>query len=207
MTPTAMATSAAQISPVLDIAQALGAIRPVLLRYALLQLRNEAQAQDVVQDTLMVALEKPQSFAGRSQLQTWLVGILKHKIIDQFRKTKREVQLGTTEDDNDFDAFENLMYAQDGHLNSKPPAWASPEGTLQEKQFFAVLEACVSKLPAQQGRVFMMREWLELPTADICKELGLTATNLWVVLHRARARLQECLNQSWTLPDAKIQKN
>ncbi len=197
-------TEAAQSEPpTLDISQALGAIRPVLLRYAILQLRNEAQAQDVVQDTLMVALEKPQSFAGRSQLQTWLVGILKHKIIDQSRKGKREVQLDTRTDDNDFESFEKLIYAQDGHLTSKPPAWASPEGTLQEKQFFAVLEACVSKLPAQQGRVFMMREWLELPTDEICKELDITATNLWVVLHRARARLQECLNQTWTLPAGK----
>lgn len=182
----------------LDLSQALAAIRPVLLRYAMLQLRNDAQAQDVVQDTLLVALEKPHSFAGRSQLQTWLVGILKHKIIDQFRKGKREVQLDTNADDNDFESFEKLMYAQDGHLNASPPAWASPEGSLQEKQFFAVLEACVSKLPAQQGRVFMMREWLELPTEDICKELAITASNLWVVLHRARARLQECLNQNWT---------
>jgi RNA polymerase sigma-70 factor (TIGR02943 family) len=191
-------------TPTLELAmsQALAAIRPVLLRYALLQLRNEAQAQDVVQDTLMVALEKPQSFAGRSQLQTWLIGILKHKIIDQFRKGKREVQLDTGADDSDFESFEKLLYAQDGHLREKPPVWASPEGSLQEKHFFAVLEACVSKLPAQQGRVFMMREWLELPTEEICKELTMTATHLWVVLHRARARLQECLNQNWVAPAA-----
>lgn len=184
----------------LDVAAALGAIRPVLLRYAMLQLRNDAQAQDVVQDVLMVALEKPQSFAGRSQLQTWLVGILKHKIIDQFRRGKREVQLDTGADDNDFESFENLLYAKDGHALERPPVWASPEGSLQEKHFFVVLEACLSQLPAQQGRVFMMREWLELSTEEICKELNISATNLWVVLHRARARLQECLNISWAMP-------
>jgi RNA polymerase sigma-70 factor (ECF subfamily) len=93
------------------------------------------------------------------------------------------------------------MFDNTGH-NSEPVAmWASPtiapDATLQEKQFFAVLEACVKDLPEQQGRVFMMREWLELSTEDICKELCLSTSNLWVLLHRARTRLQVCLNTRW----------
>ena len=88
-----------------------------------------------------------------------------------------------------------------GHTIEVQPLWTSPsvnpQDSLQEKQFFAVLEACVQDLPAQQGRVFMMREWLELSTDEICQELGVSTSNLWVLLHRARAKLQACLQQRW----------
>jgi RNA polymerase sigma-70 factor (TIGR02943 family) len=186
----------------------VAAAQPMLLKYATLQLRNAAQAQDVVSEVVLAALEKPDAFSGKSSVNTWLVGILKFKIIDQFRRSKRETTVGSgnggdgSDNDNDsFNELEKLMYDDTGH-NSEPVAmWASPtiapDATLQEKQFFAVLEACVKDLPEQQGRVFMMREWLELSTDDICKELGLTTSNLWVLLHRARTRLQVCLNTRW----------
>jgi RNA polymerase sigma-70 factor (ECF subfamily) len=177
-----------------DFARQVEALRPQLMRFARTQLRNDAWAEDAVSETLLAALEKPQSFAGGSQLKTWLVGILKHKVIDQLRKQSREVTLASEDDGQDLD---ELLFAADGHWREAPKEWGDPEHALRERQFFDVLEACVQHLPGVQGRVFMMREWLELETDEICKELSITSTNLWVMLHRARLRLRDCLQQGW----------
>ena len=170
--------------------------RPYLLRFARLQLRNDTWAEDAVSETLLAALAKPQSFANRSQLRTWLVGILKHKVIDLLRQRRREVVLDVEAGDED-DAMEALLFQADGHYVSQPADWGNPEQELASRQFFAVLEACTDKLPPAQGRVFLMREWLELSSEEICKELALTPTNLYVQLHRARMRLRECLELQW----------
>jgi RNA polymerase sigma-70 factor (ECF subfamily) len=167
-----------------------------LLRYARLQLRNDAWAEDAVSETMLAALSKPQSFSNRSQLKTWLVGILKHKVIDILRQRQREVSLQEDEGDSN-DELDALMFKADGHFASQPAEWGDPEKALSSRQFFEVLEACAEKLPPAMARVFMMREWLELSSEAICKELGLTQTNLYVQLHRARLRLRECLELNW----------
>jgi RNA polymerase sigma-70 factor (TIGR02943 family) len=177
-----------------DFARAVELLRPQLMRFAQMQLKNEAWAEDAVSETLLAALERPQAFAGQSQLKTWLVGILKHKLIDQLRRHTREVS-STSEDDNaDLD---DLLFAADGHWREAPKDWGDPEHCLRQQEFFKVLEACVEHLPGLQGRLFMMREWLELETDEICKELAISPTNLWVMLHRARLRLRDCLQQGW----------
>ena len=89
------------------------------------------------------------------------------------------------------------MFKADGHFASRPSDWGNPEQDLNSRQFLEVMEACTGKLPAAMGRVFLMREWLEMPSEDICKELDLTPTNLYVQLHRARLRLRECLELNW----------
>ena len=170
--------------------------RGYLLRFARLQLRNDAWAEDAVSETLLAALAKPQSFGNRSQLKTWLVGILTHKVIDQLRQRQREVALAADEGSED-DALEALLFRADGHYAAPPAEWGNPEQDLSSRQFMAVLEACTEKLPAAMGRVFLMREWLELSSEEICKELQLTPTNLYVQLHRARMRLRECLQLNW----------
>jgi RNA polymerase sigma-70 factor (TIGR02943 family) len=170
--------------------------RSYLMRFARLQLRNEAWAEDAVSETLLAALSKPQSFGNRSQLKTWLVGILKHKVIDILRQRQREVSLADDEGDGS-DELDALMFKADGHYASQPAEWGDPEQDLNSRQFFAILEACTEKLPAAMGRVFLMREWLELESEEICKELQLTPTNLYVQLHRARLRLRECLEINW----------
>lgn len=175
--------------PGLDPA-ALAQHRPALLRYALLQLRQPHWAEDAVSDTLLAALERPQAFQGAAQLRTWLVGILKHKIIDILRHQQRVVQLET---DDDGEALDDLLFTAEGHFREAPRTWGDPAARLGERQFIAILEACVELLPRQAGRVFLMREWLELSTDEICKEVGISPTNLWVILHRARLRLRECL--------------
>lgn len=169
-----------------DFEQQLVALRSYLLRFARLQLRNDAWAEDAVSETLLAALAKPQAFEARSQLKTWLVGILKHKIIDALRLRQREVTLDSGCDDDRTDPLEHMAFKADGHFAEKPADWGNPEQALNSRQFFAILEACTEKLPAVQGRLFLMREWLELSSEEICKELALTPTNLYVQLHRAR---------------------
>jgi RNA polymerase sigma-70 factor (ECF subfamily) len=160
-----------------------------------------------VSETLLAALAKPHAFENKSQLKTWLVGILKHKVIDILRVQTREssINFDVEGDGNGSDELDALMFQPDGHYVSTPMNWDSanpnlgdhPEKNLSTQQFFMVLEACTEKLPAAQGRIFLMREWLELSVEEICKELDLTSTNLYVQLHRARLRLRECLELHW----------
>jgi RNA polymerase sigma-70 factor (ECF subfamily) len=180
-----------------DFEQQLVALRDYLMRFARLQLRNEAWAEDAVSETLLAALAKPQAFQARSQLKTWLVGILKHKIIDSMRQRKREVVLNTGSEDDDADPLEHIAFKADGHFVERPADWGNPEQDLKSRQFMVVLDACTEKLPPVQGRLFLMREWLEMSSDDICKELSMTSTNLYVQLHRARLRLRECLELNW----------
>jgi RNA polymerase sigma-70 factor (ECF subfamily) len=179
-----------------SLQQAVGELQPILLRIARLQLRNDAWAEDAVSETLISALEGIDRFGGQSQLKTWVVGILKHKIIDQFRRSGREVSIEAATEAAQVESFDEL-YKPDGHRVSEPLDWGDPEAAYSRVQFFDILQMCVEQLPAAVARVFMMREWLELETAQICKEVGITATNCFVMLHRARMRLRECLEARW----------
>jgi RNA polymerase sigma-70 factor (ECF subfamily) len=180
-----------------DFEQQLVAHRGYLMRFARLQLRNDAWAEDAVSETLLAALAKPLAFEARSQLKTWLVGILKHKIVDALRQRQREVTLDSGSEDDNADPLEHLAFKTDGHFAEKPADWGNPEQELKSRQFMAVMDACTQKLPPVQGRLFLMREWLEMSSEEICKELALTPTNLYVQLHRARLRLRECLELNW----------
>ncbi len=179
-----------------SIPRQLEAMRPQLVRFAQLQLRNAAMAEDAVQDALMAVLEQPERFAGQSSLRTYVTGILKFKIIDQLRRTSRERQIEAVDGQSEDEAIDALFLA-DGHTRDAPLAWGDPDQTLCQKDFFRVLELCLDKLPANSARIFMMREWLELDTEEICKELAITTSNAWVLLYRARMRLRECLDLNW----------
>jgi RNA polymerase sigma-70 factor (TIGR02943 family) len=171
--------------------------RGYLLRFARLQLRNDAWAEDAVSETVLAALSKPQSFGNRSQLKTWLVGILKHKVVDAIRSNTREISLTEQDGDDGSEELDRLAFQVDGHFMNTPSDWGNPHQSLEQSQFFKVLDACLERLPPAMGRLFLMREWLELSSTEVCKELSLTPTNLYVQLHRARLRLQECLNVQW----------
>ncbi len=174
----------------------LEGLRPMLMKIARLQLRNDAWAEDAVSETMLAALEGATSFAGNSQVKTWVVGILKHKIIDQFRRSGREISADAHAEAAGAESLDEL-YHPSGHRNEPPQDWGDPETSLSRTQFFEVLQACIDRLPANLGRIFMMREWLEYETDQICKELDITSTNCFVMLHRARMRLRECLEQQW----------
>ncbi|NDP41734.1 MAG: sigma-70 family RNA polymerase sigma factor [Aromatoleum sp.] len=173
--------------------------RGYLLRVARLQLRDHDRAEDVVQETLLAALSGS-GFSGKSSLKTWLTGILKHKIVDAIRKKKREPQavasFGSLDSELDIDDFEALFNDQ-GAWDTQPADWGDPEAALQRREFFDALDFCLEKLPANAARAFMMREVMELDTEEICKELTITANNLWVILYRARMSLRQCLEQNW----------
>lgn len=190
---------AARLRPMTSFEEQLLEHRNYLMRFARLQLRNDAWAEDAVSETILAALSKPQAFANRSQLKTWLVGILKHKVIDLIRSHCREVATLDHHDESDGegDELDRLAFKADGHFAEAPNHWGDPHQTLQQNQFFQVLDACIGRLPPALGRLFLMREWLELSSQEVCKELSLTPTNLYVQLHRARLRLQECLNIQW----------
>ena len=174
----------------------LAGLHQPLLRFAKMQLRNDSMAEDVVSETLLAILEKPDNFAGRSTLRTYATGILKFKVIDVLRKRGREVHIEPLDEQSMDDAMDAL-FAQDGHWKEPPPAWQQPEKSLEQRQFFEQLQACVDRLPAKTGRVFMMREWLEREVDEICTELGITANNCGVMLYRARLQLRECLERNW----------
>lgn len=174
----------------------LEALRPLLVRFAQLQLRDQALAEDAVQDALLAVLEQPRRFAGRSSLRTYVTGILKFKIIDQLRRAGRERPIEAHDEQSEEEALDALFDAR-GHVRAPPLRWGDPDRALEQKDFFRVLEACLEKLPARSARVFMMREWLELESDEICKELSISAANLWVLLFRARLRLRECLDLNW----------
>ena len=102
-----------------------------------------------------------------------------------------------TSEDGTADPLDYIAFKTDGHFAEAPADWGNPEAQLASQQFFHILEACTTQLPTNQGRLFLMREWLELSSEEICKELTLTPTNLYVQLHRARLRLRECLELNW----------
>ena len=185
------------IVPEPSFEEQLVAQRDYLLRFARLQLRNDTWAQDAVSETVLAALAKPQSFGNRSQLKTWLVGILKHKVIDALRHHSREISGLGTGDEDDTDPLEYLGFKADGHFAQMPAEWGNPVQQIRNRQFLEIMDACINKLPVTQGRLFLMREWLELSSEEVCKELNLTSTNLYVQLHRARLRLRECLELNW----------
>ena len=173
--------------------------RAYLMRYALLQLRDETAAEDAVQETLLAALKGGSRYAGRSSVKTWLTGILKHKIIDHLRRQSREQPLADPEaepEGRDAD-IADATFAEDGHWQDFPSDWGAPERSLESKQFWAVFEMCIQVMPARTARVFVMREVLELSTEEICKELAISTTNCWVMLHRARLTLRGCLETRW----------
>jgi RNA polymerase sigma-70 factor (ECF subfamily) len=174
-------------------------LRPYLLRYALLQLRDRDSAEDVVQETLLAALEGRARFEGKSSPKTWLTGILKHKIIDVMRRKSREQPLAAGDDTAEADVVDAL-FQKDGHWQHFPSDWGNPERALEDKRFREVFELCAQAMPERAARVFMMREVMEMTTEEICKELAITPTNLWVILHRARLSLRECIEIKWAPP-------
>lgn len=173
--------------------------RPVLFRYALLQMRDAELADDAVQETLLSAWQSSTSFAGKAGLRTWLIGILKHKIADHWRRSTNDV---TFSDINQFDAEdteadEDAFFMNNGHWNSGPSTWNDPEAAFKQQEFWAIYETCQNSLPPKMAKVFMLRELVGLEADEVCQEIGLSEANYWVVMHRARLRLRECLEIRW----------
>lgn len=187
----------AEAAPYLD-EKFIKEIQAPLQKFAELQLGDSQLAEDAVQETLIGAMRNAKSFEGRSAFKTWMFAILKNKIADILRKRHRTVEvtnLGSDEDGMDLDD----LFNESGHWRDihQPQAWADPEGSFRQDQFWQVLESCLNHLPERQAKVFMMREFLGLETDAICEQEGISVSNLHVLLYRARARLQLCLESNW----------
>lgn len=169
-------------------------LRQRLLRHARLMVFEPALAEDLVQESLIAVLERPEAHRGEASLMTWAVAILKNKIADWYRSPhqRRRTWVDNDEDESESNPTEGL-YDEKGSYKEPVPSWQQPERQESQRQMMSVMEACLKRLPSQTGRVFMMREWLGFETSEICERLGLSAENCRMVLHRARMGLRQCM--------------
>lgn len=172
----------------------------VLFGFAAARVRDQAIAEDLVQETFLAAIKARQRFAGRSTARSWLFGILRNKIADHYRLQSREVALADLEAPypEEEGAFCASGLGKDGWAGRlAPKAWETPDETLISKEFQEVLQRCLSRLPTRVAQAFSLREIEAVPSEEICKDLGLSPNNLWVMLHRARMGLRRCLEVHW----------
>jgi len=172
-----------------------------LFRYALMRIRNETTAEDVVQETLLSAIQSLDSYSGRSNELTWLIGILKHKIIDHFRKNKDLVQVTPADTDlSVLDHFFEQPDAPDSHWakNTRPVALGqTPDQVLENGEFWDVMNSCLGAMPERIATVFALREIDGLSGDEVCEVLSLSPSNFWVIMHRARMQLRRCIEIKW----------
>ena len=168
----------------------------LLFRYALIRVRSEETAEDLVQETLLAGLQAFKNFNGKSSVSTWLISILKHKIIDFFRKNRNEA--ASYNADESMDELIKLQFDDRGHWKMNLVEWNSPEQSFDEEQFWQVFQHCLAKLPVNMANLFMLRVVDGLSSEDCCKLLEMNSTNqLWVNLSRVRMKLRQCLDIYW----------
>ena len=179
-----------------------------LYRNALLRLGEREAAEEVVQETLLAALQGRAQFSGHSSERTWMVGILKHKVVDHLRRAGREVLL---EDQGLLPCEEEHPFAEEGEWSGHwrnaalaPADWGeTPAALLDQQEFWQVLKSCLAGLPPRLAQAFALREIDQLACEEVCKVLGVSATNLWVMLHRSRMHLRRCLEVKWLIGERK----
>lgn len=172
-----------------------------LYRYAMVRVRDSAVAEDLVQETLLAAITSAGTHEGRSSERTWLAGIMKHKVVDYFRRIARtaEVQIAAEDDRSELDLFEKTGIWH-GHWREDhaPVSWpVDAIGLLESQEFCEVFDRCLSRLPRQMAMAFTLREIDGLSTDEICEILDVSPNNLWVILHRGRAKLRQLLETEW----------
>ncbi|UEO00444.1 sigma-70 family RNA polymerase sigma factor [Acidiferrobacter thiooxydans] len=167
-----------------------------LYRYALVRVGQREIAEDLVQETLLGALRTTRPPDGRASEKTWLVGILKHKIVDHLRSRQRSPLDHCLDPElNDGDDIEAVVFRTDGRWREPTNAWGDPLKTLERKAFWRHLTTCLGRLPAAQSEIFALRELEELPMEDVARLAGVSVGNIYVLLHRARLALRLCLQQ------------
>ncbi|RIL09036.1 MAG: hypothetical protein DCC75_07475, partial [Proteobacteria bacterium] len=180
----------------LDLNRLVDSESDYLYRYALRHFRSEEIARELVQEVFLAALESQHRFQGNSTPRTWLTSILKFKIIDRIRRKSKESPIALKNEDDDLTKF----FDQHEHwrIETGPLPWGAPaEEVLTQKQFLGKLDECLAKLPERFKSVFLLREIEEIDVEEICKTFEITATNLRVILHRARLLLRDCLHGNW----------
>lgn len=166
-----------------------------LLRYAYSRVRNSHVAEELVQETFIAGLKGKRSYSGRSSERTWFIGILRHKIIDYFRKSSRERAVADVEDLPDADEH---RFDSTGRWLNPPENWnGDPEQAAEASDFWSTLRTCIDGLPPNLASAFVLREIKGLGSEEVCRILDITPNNLWVRLHRARTQLRLGLEQRW----------
>jgi RNA polymerase sigma-70 factor (ECF subfamily) len=189
----------AQVSPV-DPERWVEEHGDILFGFAAARVRSHAIAQDLVQETFLAAIKARDGFAGRAKERSWLFGILRHKLADYYRLQNREVAIADLESPlpEEEGAFGASGVGKDGWLNAHAPqAWRTPDQDLVTKEFQEVFTSCLSRLPGKVAHVFQLREIDGVSSEQICKDLDVSANNVWVMLHRARMALRRCLEVHW----------
>ena len=165
-----------------------------LFRYTFIRVNNHEVSKDLVQETFFSGLKSAKNFQGKATERTWLISILKRKIIDHYRKTnskkgQAEVRMNFYNDgENEGDWIEERV----------PQSWDNEvEKKLENTELQYQIDLCIEKLPKKYAMVFRMKTIQEVDTEVICKELGISSSNLWVIIHRARMQLRKCLEDNW----------
>ncbi len=173
-----------------------------LFNYAVVRVNDTEKAGDLVQETFLSGLKAKDNFLGKSTERTWLISILKRKVIDTYRKQYSSKE--TSMADYEHDIADGEFYRSDGPfkgswLEGKGPHSHSlmPEGKIEQDELAKILQSCISKLPPNLASAFVMKMIDEAESDEVCKELGITPSNLWVMLHRARLRMRECIESKW----------
>lgn len=165
-----------------------------LYSYTLYRVSSEAVAEEMVQETFVAALTARKNFSGNASEKTWLFGILKHKIMDHYRTTYKS----TAVSEETLDFLADDMFDGQGNWLAKPAKWrSSPDLAYEQNEFMAVLQQCLEKMNKRAAAVFRLREIAQIETEEICKVLGITPTNYWVIMHRARLHARKCLESNW----------
>ena len=184
----------------LDPAKWLDSHGDYLYRYALVRVRDNAAAEDLVQETLLAAIRCCDQHEGRSSERTWLAGVMKHKICDYFRRLARTSEFQLVDDEiQELEAFEkNGLWQGHWRKDCAPGNWSwDAVKLLESNEFREVFDRCLARLPRKMAIAFMLRELDGLSTTEICDLLNVSANNLWVILHRGRARLRQLLDEEW----------
>lgn len=179
-------------------AHVMAELRPRLIAFALLQVQNPHQAEDLVQDALTAALENRTQFNATARFETWVYSILRHKLIDFIRQQQRDRRYFVN--DSDQINVDHLFDEREHwHSYSAPDQWHNPEALHLRQDFWQVFDLCMLHLPTHTARVFALRELMELDTREICACLDISEENCWTILHRARLKLRGCLEKGWFL--------
>ncbi|MFN0030611.1 MAG: sigma-70 family RNA polymerase sigma factor [Flavobacteriales bacterium] len=169
--------------------------------WALHKTSDKQSAEDLVQETFLAATQSFSKFENRSQAKTWLYSILNNKIIDHHRKQFRQKTVSfETQTEKRGDAFMHHFFDENNEWNEtqSPAEWNDgQENLLDNLDFLRALQQCMGKLPAQWGSALQLKYLEEKKGELICKELGITPTNFWQILHRAKLQLRKCVEQNW----------
>jgi RNA polymerase sigma-70 factor (ECF subfamily) len=167
----------------------------MLFQYVLPRVGDTYIAEDLVQDTFLSALRGLKDFRGEASEKNWLFTILKNKIIDYYRKKGSAIVIAEadTSDSNDEWFNESGMWRE----NKRPNEWKDPENLAEQKEFQKVINQCKEHLKEMQQQVFILKYLEDQDSDKICKVLGITPSNYWVLIHRARLQMRDCIEKNW----------